>query len=144
MKKQSYSNHKRSGLFFNGFFLSLIIITLIGSLINLNMALDRGGILYPSALLVATSILMLIMFHFLRTFSIRLQDRVIRSEENFRHYLITGKPLDSRIHIRQISSLRYAPDNELAELAKEAAERQLSPEEIKKLINRWRGDYHSI
>ena len=144
MKKQSYSNHRRANWLFYGFFLMLLIANVGGSFVYFNTALEAGNTLYPSTLLLSTSLCMLIMFAFLRYFSLRLQERIIRVEENFRHFVISGKPLDSRVRMKQTTALRYAPDSELVELAKDAAENQSSVEEIKKSIGRWRGDHHQL
>lgn len=144
MKKQSYSNHGRLNWLFYGVFLALLIANVGGSFIYFNMALETGGTLYPSTLLLSTSVCMLMMFGFLRHFSLRLQERIIRSEENFRHFMLTGKPLDSRIRMKQTLGLRYAPDSEFIELAKDAAESQSTETEIKKSIGRWKGDYHQL
>lgn len=144
MKKQSYSNHRRANWLFYGFFLMLLIANVGGSFVYFNTALEAGNTLYPSTLLLSTSLCMLIMFAFLRYFSLRLQERIIRVEENFRHFVLNGKPLDSRVRMKQTTALRYAPDSELIDLAKDAAENQSSVEEIKKSIGRWRGDYHQL
>jgi hypothetical protein len=84
------------------------------------------------------------MYYYVRQFAIGVQNRAIRAEENFRHFILTGKPLDSRLHMGQVIALRFAPDDEFIPLCKEAAERQLTPDEIKKQISRWKGDYHRI
>ncbi len=144
MKKQSYSNHRKSNWLFYGVFLGIILINTGGALMYFDLSLESGSYLYPSALLLSSNICLLIMFGFLRYFTLRLQERIIRSEENLRHFMLTGKPLDSRIHARQTLGLRYAPDSEFVELARDCAERQTSSEEIIKSISRWRGDYNQI
>lgn len=144
MKKQSYSNHKRQNWLFYGLFLGLLLANLGGSFIYFNMALEAGSTLYPSTLLFSSSIGMIGLFAFLRSFCLRLQERLIKNEENFRHFVLTGKQLDPRIRMKQTLGLRYAPDSEFIELAKEAAENQLSATEIKKSIGRWRGDHHQL
>ena len=72
------------------------------------------------------------------------QDRAIRAEENFRHYLLTGKPLDSRLRVSQIVALRFASDAEFPGLAVKAADEKLKNEDIKKLIQNWRADHHRV
>jgi hypothetical protein len=79
-----------------------------------------------------------------RVYSLKVQDRVIRAEENFRHFTLTGKALDSRLRISQIIALRFASDEELPGLAKKAAEDQLSAKQIKASIQQWRGDYYRV
>ena len=144
MKKQSYSNHRRPNWLFYGFFLALILANLGGAFVFFNLSLESGSNLYPASLLFTTSLSLLIMFGFLRYFSLRLQERIIRSEENLRHFILTGKALDSRIHVKQTLAMRFAPDSEFVELARDCAEQQTTEEEIKKSIGRWRGDYHQL
>lgn len=144
MSKQSYSNHSRLVWWFHGLLFGFCLATLIGSVINLMSALESGTQLYSASLLVATSILFLVFFFVVRYFGVRLQDRIIRAEENFRHMTLTGKPLDNRLRLSQVIGLRFAPDDEFVELCKEAVEKGLSQDEIKKSIRRWRGDYHRI
>lgn len=144
MKKQSYSNHRQYVWWFHGALFILCISTFIGAMINLLHALDGQGPLYSSSLLVAMSVILLIIFFTVRYFGVRLQDRVIRAEENLRHMALTGKPLDHRLHMYQIIALRFAPDDEFVQLCKDAVENHMSQEEIKKSISRWKGDYHRI
>lgn len=144
MKKQSYSNHRRYLWWYHGLLLVFCLATFVGSIINLVGTIDRGENSYSASLLVAISLILLGLYYTVRQFGIKLQDRIIRSEENFRHFELTGKPLDHRLHTSQIIALRFAPDDEFVALCKEAAEKRMSQEEIKKSIKRWRGDYHRI
>jgi hypothetical protein len=144
MKKQSYSNHKRLVWWFHGILFGLCLATLLGSIVNLLESMDGEGNLYSASLLVSCSVILMILFFTVRFFGVRLQDRVIRAEENIRHMSLTGKPLDNRLHMHQIIALRFAPDDEFVELCKSAVENHLSQEEIKKSIGRWKGDYHRI
>lgn len=144
MKRQSYSNHKRSIPLYHFVMFGLIVCTIVGSVINYITSVNKDDFFYIAWLLVSMSIILLLSFFFFRGFALRAEDRAIRAEENFRHYVLTGKQLDSRLHIKQITALRYAPDDEFVFLAKEAVVRQLSGEEIKKSIKRWKGDYHRV
>jgi hypothetical protein len=82
------------------------------------------------------------LFWYSRGFALRAQDRAIRAEENFRHYILTGKPLDSRLRMGQIIALRFASDAELPDLAKKAVEENMRSKEIKASIKNWRPDHH--
>lgn len=79
-----------------------------------------------------------------RTYALKAQDRAIRAEENLRHFILTGKPFDSRLNIRQIIALRFASDEELPSLAKKAAEESLRSKQIKEEIKNWRADNYRI
>jgi hypothetical protein len=39
-------------------------------------------------------------------------------------------------------ALRFAPNDEYIALIQKAADKQLPAEELKKMITRWKGDYH--
>jgi hypothetical protein len=83
-------------------------------------------------------------YWYTRWFALRAQDRAIRAEENFRHFILTGKPLDSRLRMGQIIALRFASDEEMPALAKRAVEEKLSQKEIKKAIKTWKPDYNRV
>ena len=57
-----------------------------------------------------------------------------------RHYLMTGKMLDSRLTVKQIVGLRFASDGEFVELARKAAESGMAQKDIKRAIKTWRPD----
>jgi hypothetical protein len=93
---------------------------------------------------VLNSFVLLSLFFHARQFALKAQDRAIRAEENFRHYYLTGKPLDSRLTTRQIIGLRFASDEEFPSLSVRAVEENLSEDEIKRLIKKWRPDYYRV
>ena len=144
MKKQSYSNHKKYNLIFHGVLFFLLTIVFVGSVLNLIDNLDTTENLLQSLLLVGIALILMILTYFIRIFAVRLQDRIIRAEENQRHFQLTGTPLDSRLRMSQIIALRFAPDTEYVELCKEAIEKHMNSNEIKKSISRWKGDHHRI
>jgi hypothetical protein len=86
------------------------------------------------------SIAFLSLFYYARSFAERAQDRAIRAEENFRYYLLTGKPLDKKLTIQQIIGLRFASDEEFPDLVKRALDENLGNEDIKKAVKNWRAD----
>ena len=144
MQAQNYANHRRFVPMFHIVLFFIIILTLIGSGVNLFKSFGDHQRLYSAALLVVVNISLLLMFFFVRIFSLKAQDRAIRAEENLRHYILTGKPLDSRLTIRQIIGLRFASDEEFLALAKKAADENLSEDDIKRAIKNWRGDYYRV
>ena len=79
-----------------------------------------------------------------RVFALKAQDRAIRAEENFRHFILTGKPLDKQLHISQVIALRFASDEEFPALAKKAAAEKLSQKQIKQAVQNWKADYYRV
>jgi hypothetical protein len=77
-------------------------------------------------------------------FALKAQDRAARAEEKLRYYIIAGKVFPDGLKIGQILALRFASDEEYLALVDKAIADKLSPDEIKKTIKNWRGDYHRI
>ena len=142
--QQDYKNHKRFVPFFHFFLFGLILITTIGSLNNLYRSFGNEDRLYNAALVVAVCVILIFLFFFTRIFSLKAQNRAIRAEENFRHYVLTSKPLDNRLTIGQIIALRFAPDEEFTGLALAAVDKKMSPDEIKRAIKNWKADHHRV
>lgn len=86
----------------------------------------------------------IVIFLVVRSYPLKAQDRAIRAEENLRHYVLTQKLLDPRLNVKQIVALRFASDEEFPSLCKKAAADQLSPDAIKKSIQKWRVDDYRI
>ena len=144
MKEQNYKNHRRYVISYHVITFLLLLLILVSSLYYI-FAAERGGLtLKSSEFIFLISVVLLFQFFFLRSFALKAQDRAIRAEENFRHYLLTGKPLDSRLTIRQIIGLRFASDGEFPELAIKAVESGMSEEDIKKSITTWKPDTYRV
>lgn len=144
MQEQNYKNHGRMVTGFHYVLSMIILITFIMSLINLYQEIQAGeGILEPLMLVLLTISILLVAW-FARIFPLKAQDRAIRAEENFRHYVITGKPLDSTLRMGQIIALRFASDAELPVLAQKAVSENLSNKDIKQLIKQWKSDFYRV
>ena len=87
---------------------------------------------------------MLIVWHFTRAFAAKAQDRAIKVEESFRHYLMTGKPLSDQLTTLQVVGLRFASDDEFVELAERAEKENLSQLEIKEAIKNWKPNTYRL
>lgn len=120
----------------------LLFAGLIGSIVNLVNSKPDGY--YSASLLVLVFVLLLLIGGMVRTYALKAQDRAIRAEESLRHFILTGKPFDSRLNIRQIIALRFASDEELPTLAKRAAEESMRSKQIKEEIKNWREDNYRI
>ena len=142
MPKQNFKNHSRYIPLWHYITGALIIALIVGSIINLVKSTRQD--LYSASLLVAISFVLASVFWYCRWFALRAQDRAIRAEENLRHFVLTGKLLDKHLRTSQIIALRFAPDDEFAELAQQAAERKMRSIEIKKSITKWRADNHRV
>jgi Family of unknown function (DUF6526) len=142
MKMQDYKNHRRLVPGFHIVSGLAILVLLIGSIINLFHSGHRN--LFAASLLCLASVILGMLFWWVRSFPLIAQDRAIRAEENLRHFALTGKLLDPRLKISQVIALRFASDDEFVNLAKKAADEGLSSADIKKEIREWKGDYHRV
>ncbi|HWF07080.1 MAG TPA: DUF6526 family protein [Bryobacteraceae bacterium] len=144
MEEQSYAKHSRVVPLFHIGLGLLTLIAIVVSLINLyRHATDSHG-RATVALLAVLSIALFLLFFFTRAFATKNQDRTIRAEENLRHYMLTGKPLDPRLTLTQIVGLRFASDAEFPDLARKAADDGLSRDAIKKSVRQWRADLDRV
>lgn len=141
MAEQSYAKHAKFVPLFHQVLLPLLLLIFLASLYNLYEALlvDHQA-RRLAVLLTALSFATILTTFFARTFPLKAQDRAIRAEENLRHFALTGKLLDKRLTVRQIVGLRFASDAEFPELARKAADGNMSADEIKKSVKNWRVD----
>ena len=147
MKQQNYSNHTRwvpgyhffTALMLLGLFL-YTSVRLVRSLISQKLVF--GHLFYYCVLPFLIVVCLIMLFWYSRVFALAAQDRAIRAEETMRYFILTGKPIDSRITMKQIIALRFASDEEFPALVQEAATKNLSGSDIKKSIKNWRADNH--
>ena len=144
MKEQNYKNHIRLVPLFHGFTFILILAGLIASIVHFFHTIQQANGRLVAAILVLLFVVAGLFFWFIRSFSLKAQDRAIRAEENLRYMALTGKLLDSKLRMGQIIALRFAPDEEFVALAGRAVNEQLKPVDIKKAIINWRGDFYRV
>jgi hypothetical protein len=144
MEAQNYKNHRQFVPAFHYFLFPLLVLTLTGSGVNLYLSSGDHQRLYSASLIFVMMIAMLVLFFLARIFPLKAQDRAIRAEENLRHYVLTGKLLDPRLTVLQITGLRFASDEEFPALAQRAASEGLSRDAIKKVVRNWRADTYRV
>ena len=142
MKEQNFKNHSRLVPAYHIVGGLLLLLGFGGSLVNLLRA--DAHALYSATLLVVVFVLLIIISWYARVFALKAQDRAIRAEENFRHFILTGKPLDKQLRMGQIIALRFASDEELPALAKKAVDEKLSQKQIKEAVQNWRADHNRV
>jgi hypothetical protein len=144
MASQSLANHAKIVPAFHYFLLPLLLLTLVGSIVNLVHSWDDHERLYSAALIVVLTVAGIVTAFCARVFALKAQDRAIRAEENLRHLVITGKLLDPRLTALQIVALRFASDGEFVALAQKAAQENLKPADIKQAVKIWRPDEYRV
>ena len=135
MTGQTYANHRQVPTSFYVTFVAAAIAVLITVILILNQpAVFTVGLLLMSTALLST-------VHLARAYALRLQDRIIRLEMQTR---LARLGLDARLpqlSTKQIIALRFASDAEMPALVERAIAEQLEPDQIKKAVSNWQGDY---
>lgn len=144
MKEQSYENHTRYQPLQQFIWLPLSLLLLIGTVVYTVMEFANNGFSMHLLLLVGVVILAIIPGMLARMYALILQDRLIRTEEQLRYYMLTGKGLDNRLTKEQLIALHFASDEEFVELVHRTVEENLSPDDIKKSIKIWRPDHQRV
>lgn len=144
MEQQNYANHRKIVPLFHFWLFGILVLTFLGSLVNLYQSIGDHQRQYSASLITVILIAMFLLFYLCRTFALKAQDRAIRAEESLRHYVLTGKLPDPRLTVRQIVGLRFASDGEFPALAQRAAEEGLSEDDIKRAVKSWRGDDYRV
>jgi hypothetical protein len=137
-KTQSLSNHARFDPLYHFFIFGLYLLNLVYAGFHLyrQPSLSSGWYLVVS-LAVIVPILKL------RTYPLKVQDRVIRLEERLRLQALAPQLWHTQIYRLsedQLIALRFAADDEVVELAKQALEHNLNRKQIKERVKSWRSD----
>jgi hypothetical protein len=137
MSEQNYGNHSRFSFLWH-----VITPLIILAILTINIIqLCKTGIDNLNAWsFIGITIVLLLLWGYTRWFALRAQDRAIRAEERFRHFIITGDPIDPALRMGQIIALRFASDAELPGLARRAVKESLTPKQIKQAIVQWKAD----
>src|ERR1700682_669349 len=141
MSEQNFANHAKYVPAFHFFVLPALSLNVGWSIYRWKTSLWS----VDGAILVLTSVALLVGFLFARLFALTVQDRVIRLEERQRCERLL--PLELRARIvefapGQLVSLRFASDAELPALARKVLDEKLEDRRaIKQLVKSWRPDY---
>ena len=135
---QSLKNHARLDPFYHIFMFALYLLNLVYAGFHLyrQPSLSSGWYL----LLSLAAIVPILK---LRTYPLKVQDRVIRLEERLRLQSLAPQQWHAQIYRlkeNQLIALRFAGDDEVVELAKQALEHNLDRKQIKERIKTWRAD----
>jgi hypothetical protein len=141
-KPQTFANHTRYDPLFHFFVLPVfLLLPFVAAGHFIWRPSLHAGLLFVVAMAAAVAVLKI------RTYAVKVQDRVIRLEERMRLASLLPEPLRSRIPelaVSQLVALRFASDAELPGLAERALSEKLSSKDIKKAIQAWRPDYWRV
>ena len=139
---QNYEQHRKMDPLYMFGIALLGLITLILSIVFFFQNVGSQWLL--SVIVLGFALMFLFVTVKLRGYATTLQDRIIRSEENFRYYRLTGNLLDTTLSLKQVIALRFAEDEEYLDLVERAIQENLPPDEIKKAVRNWRADHHRV
>jgi hypothetical protein len=135
---QNLKNHGRLHPPFHVVSFFILIVNLVVSIFYLVHHFN-----FYSAWLVVLSVVVFLPFFLIRMYPVKVQDRVIRLEERLRLQALAPEEWHSQIYRLtedQLIGLRFAADDEVVELAKQALEHNLNRKQIKERIKDWRPD----
>ena len=146
---QGLASHTRLDPLYHFFVLPVFALGLVFTLIHFFAHITEGDMRdhIHAFLLILLAAALLVAALKLRSYPLKVQDRVIRLEERFRLAQVLPGPLRSRIPElteSQLIALRFASDAELPKLAERALNEKLSCKDIKKAIQNWRPDYWRV
>jgi Family of unknown function (DUF6526) len=137
-KTQSLGSHARFDPLYHFFITGLYFVNLVYAGFHLYRQQTISAWWY-----LALSLAAIVPIFRLRSYPLKVQDRVIRLEERLRLQALAPPAWHSQIYRlteSQLIGLRFAADDEVVELAKQALEHNLSRKQIKERIKNWRSD----
>ena len=135
---QSFKNHARFDPIFHFFLTFVSVGTIVVAIVNL-IHHPRFNAWWLLLLAVAGFFALFKV----RSYPLKVQDRVIRLEERLRLQALAPSEWHTQIYRLtedQLIGLRFAADDEVVELAKQALEHNLNRKQIKERIKSWRPD----
>ena len=144
MSTQNANNHGRYIPLWHFITPVIILIILVMCIINFVHTDMHAHDLHMWLPIILIPVVLLILWWYARAFALRAQDRAIRAEENFRHFILTGKRLPKELRIGQIIALRFASDEEFTALVQKAVTENLDSKTIKQSIRNWKADHNRV
>ena len=135
---QSFKNHGRLDPPFH-----LVLTAVLAVNLFIVLCYTVKNLNYFTEWLVVLSLAVFIPVLKLRAYPIKVQDRVIRLEERLRLQALAPVEWHAQIYRLsedQLIALRFAADDEVVALAKQALEENLTRKQIKERIKVWRAD----
>ena len=134
---QNLSNHARTDVWY----LALGLVVLINLAVAIISLVRVPSYHHVWGLILSLALIVLVLR--LRGYPLKVQDRVIRLEERLRLQALA--PLEwqgqiGRLSEDQLIGLRFAGDDEVVALARQALDENLDRKQIKQRIRNWRAD----
>jgi hypothetical protein len=141
-KPQTFANHGRVDPLYHFFMLPVFFLSVIGTIV---VFIRQPG--WYTAWIFVVSVAAAVMTAKVRTYALKVQDRVILLEERLRLAMVLPEAMRPRIpelSEGQLIALRFAPVAELPLIVESALKEKLPRKEIKKLVQSWQPDYWRV
>lgn len=138
---QNYKNHVRFHPPFHFFMVWVFLINIIIAIVVLIRRWPHHIAMH--SWLVVMAIALFTLTGYARGYPLKVQDRIIRLEENLRYQRLLTPELvvaAQSLTVRQIIALRFASDAELPVLIQRTLSENLTPKTIKQSVTNWRAD----
>ena len=139
--EQNFKSHGRLDPPYHFVLLLVLLANLVFAIFHMVRHWEESYIAGPW--IVVLSLTAFLAAYKLRAYPMRVQDRVIRLEERLRLQSLAPAEWHTQIYRLtedQLIGLRFAGDDEVVELAKQALEGNLNRKQIKERIQNWRAD----
>ena len=145
MKTQNYQNHRKFYAPHHFILLPLLLILEVWGIrkIFTDEPNQLSWILFSISIFLILYVAIMLRQHY----ALGNQNRIIRLEFKQRYFEIFGKRSDEveeKLTFGQIAALRFAYDDEFKILLEKALNNNLSGDEIKKSITKWKPDFHRV
>ncbi|OVE55851.1 DUF6526 family protein [Chryseobacterium mucoviscidosis] len=145
MESQNYKNHRKFYPPHHFIYLPLLLgLEIFGIYKTFN---DESNqliwILFSAVIFLLFYLAIMLRQHY----ALVLQNRLVRLEFKQRYYELfqqRSDEVEGKLNFDQIAALRFAYDDEFKELLHKALHENISGDEIKKSIKRWRADHHRV
>jgi hypothetical protein len=135
MNGQTYKNHRHRPTMW----LVAVLLSVCGFVLALAPAVLRPAVVTIGPLLVSLALVLTVLM--VRRYALALQNRIIRLEMQTRLVRLNRAADLDRLSMPQVVALRFASDAELPGLIDKAVTERLSPDQIKRAVTNWQGDY---
>ncbi|MGI9653518.1 DUF6526 family protein [Chryseobacterium sp. RLHN22] len=145
METQNYKNHRKYYPPHHFIFLPLLFFLEIFGIYKVLKDSEHELLWILFSVLVFLILYLAIMVR--QHYALGLQNRVVRLEFKQRYFELFNKRSDEvegKLSFSQIAALRFAYDDEFKELLYKALHENISGDEIKKSIKKWRADRNRI
>lgn len=145
MGTQNYNNHRKFYPPHHFIYLPLLFIAEIFGVYKIFADSENQLLWFLFSIIIFLILYLGIMVR--QHYALGLQNRLVRLEFKQRYFELFNRRSDEveeKLSFDQIAALRFAYDEEFKELLYKALNENISGDQIKKSIKKWRPDHHRI